>query len=333
MGDSVAESLRNAKKCLVVRDEDLAYATVLGDNPINRASRECDRLCHRFIARHLPGAGHLREMAATIRVNVALERIGDYAVTISREALQFSGSLPEHFVAEMDDLADEAIDILEQARQAFRDRNGELAKALIQVARRIEGRMDGFYSELFAEDDRMDAQTMLAIFVVYNMLKRVADQAKNICDQTVYSDSGVAKIHKRYRILFLDQPGSGRGYLAAAIGRKRHGESAEFHFAAPGDEQPAPPEMEAFMVQTALPAEGLVNERVEALVHDLADFDIIISLDGRVKDYIEAVPFHSSALNWSFPDNISRRDFEEQYRFLSQEISALIDLILGDEAA
>ena len=102
MGNDVEGALLNSKRALLMRDEELAYATVLGDNPINRKSRACDRLCHTFIARHLPGAGHLREMAATIRVNVALERIGDYAVTISRESLQLSSDLPEKFIVQID---------------------------------------------------------------------------------------------------------------------------------------------------------------------------------------------------------------------------------------
>ena len=93
IGEDVDAALHNAKKVMILRDSELAYQTVLGDYPINRESRECDRLCHTFIARHLPGAGPLREMAATARVNVALERIGDYAVTISREALQLTLSL------------------------------------------------------------------------------------------------------------------------------------------------------------------------------------------------------------------------------------------------
>ena len=94
IGEDVENALRNAKKTLVLRDPEMAYEIILGDHPINRASRRCDRLCHRFIARYLPGAGALREMASTIRINVILERIGDYAVTISREALQLRRSCP-----------------------------------------------------------------------------------------------------------------------------------------------------------------------------------------------------------------------------------------------
>ena len=87
IGEDVEAALRTAKKTLVLRDSEMAYETILGDHPINRDSRACDRMCHTFIARYLPGAGALREMASTIRINVILERMGDYAVTICREAV------------------------------------------------------------------------------------------------------------------------------------------------------------------------------------------------------------------------------------------------------
>jgi len=57
IGEDVEVALHNAKKVLILLDSELAYKTILGDGPINRDSRECDRLCHMFIARHLPGAG------------------------------------------------------------------------------------------------------------------------------------------------------------------------------------------------------------------------------------------------------------------------------------
>ena len=112
LGDDVEAAMRNAKKALLLRDERLAYATVLGDQPINRTSRACDHRCHTFIARYLPGAGPLREMAATMRVNIILERIGDYAVTISRESMQLGQQLPHRFVMQIDALGDESLQVL-----------------------------------------------------------------------------------------------------------------------------------------------------------------------------------------------------------------------------
>ena len=328
IGEDVEKALRSAKKILLLRDSDMAYDVILGDHPINRDSRQCDRLCHTFIARYLPGAGALREMASTIRINVILERMGDYAVTICRESLQLEAPLPEKFSAKIDAIADDSIEILAGARTAFREGNAEQAIALMQAAKRMEGRMDGFYDELFAEDDRMDATTMMVIFVVFNMFKRVADQAKNVCDQTVFAVRGVAKLPKVYRILFLDQPGSGLGQLAAAIGQKNFPDTAEFTCATPGvSEQPSDALLK-FLEETGLPDTELATQQLEGLEHDFSDYIVLVSLNGRVSDYVKKVPFHTSALNWSLPES---SDLAEHYRQLRSQIIDLVTLLAGTE--
>jgi phosphate transport system protein len=330
LGESVEHALRNSKKVLMLRDPEMAYDIVLGDHPINRDSRECDRLCHTFIARYLPGAGALREMASTIRVNVVLERIGDYAVTICREALQLTEPLPGRFAAHIDSLADDAIEILSASRAAFREGNAERAIALMQAAGRMEGRMDPLYEELFAADDRMDGPTMMAIFTVFNMFRRVADQSKNICDQTVYAVRGVAKIPKVYRILFLDRRGSGIGQLAAAIGRHSFPDTAQFTVATPGGSDALTPALTEFLSETGLPDSGLESETLEGLTHDLSHFMVLVAVNGNVADYVKKPPFHTSARNWSIPRDA---DLAEQYRLLRREITDLVTLLAGDSAA
>ena len=328
IGEEVELALRNAKKALILRDPEMAYDTILGDHPINRESRQCDRLCHTFIARYLPGAGALREMASTIRINVILERIGDYAVTISREALQIKSPLPERFSTIIDSIADDSIEILSGSRTAFREGNAERAIALMQAAKRMEGRMDGFYDELFAQDERMDATTKMVIFAVFNILKRVADQAKNVCDQTVFAVRGVAKLPKVYRILFLDKPGSGLGQLATAIGRHNFPDTAEFMSATPGLSEPVSDSLRDFLVETGLPDEGLDSESLEALQYDFSDYMVLVSVTGLVSDYVQKVPFHSVALNWSLTEE---EDFAEQYRQLRSQIIELVTLLAGTE--
>lgn len=329
IGEDVQIALHSAKKVLILQDKDLAYATVLNDFPINRDSRECDRLCHTFIARHLPGAGHLRELASTARVNVTLERIGDHAVTICREALQLTSPIPELISTRLDALFDESISVLSDARQSFRDANVEKAIALMQLSKRMESEMDSIYEILFAEDDRMDGATMMAIFVIFNMLKRVTGQARNICDQTVYAVKGIAKIPKTYRILFLDQPGSGAAQLATAIGRKNFPGSGYFMAATPGIAHPVSESLRVFLTERGLPDEDLVTEQLEALEHDFADFTVIVSLNGKADDYVSKMPFHTSALNWTMPEG---NDPLQHYRVLREEIQQLMTLLAGDSA-
>ena len=102
VGEKVQKALDNAVRALLERDHELAYSTVLGDMPINRDVRGIDRRCHVFVARHLPSSGHLRFVSSVMRLNVALERIGDYAVAISREAVQLTDAPPSTVARDID---------------------------------------------------------------------------------------------------------------------------------------------------------------------------------------------------------------------------------------
>src|SRR6056300_1407039 len=82
MSTSVERALQGAFRALHEADDKLAFTTILSDLPINRMMRKIDRMCHAFIAVHLPSAGHLRFISSVICANIILERIGDYAVTI-----------------------------------------------------------------------------------------------------------------------------------------------------------------------------------------------------------------------------------------------------------
>ena len=199
----------------------------------------------------------------------------------------------------------------------------------MSMAKRIEQKMDAIYDELFSGDESLTARTSLTLFIVFNMLKRVADQAKNICDQTVYAVRGVAKIPKVYRILFLDQRGSGIGQLAAAIGRHSCPETAQFAVATPGGSDPLSPELLEFLSEAGLPDSGLESEALEGLEHDLSHFIVLVAVNGNVTDYVKKLPFHTSARNWRIPRDADRA---EQYRLLRREITDLVTLLAGDSA-
>ena len=329
IGEDVEDALREAKKLLVLKDPEKAYEIVLGDHPINRASRRCDRLCHRFIARYRPGAGALREMASTIRINVILERMGDYAVTIARESVQLNKPLPNRFAQRIDDAADNAIDIMSESRQAFREGNAEQAIALMAATKRFDARMDSIYEDLFAKDEELNRKNRMVIFAILTVLKRIGDQSKNICDQTVFAVRGIAKVSKVYKVLFLDRQGSGMGQLAAAIGRHNFSENVEFTVATLGGSDSVSAELTEFLDNAGLEDGDLETEQLEALEHDIDRFTVVVSLAGNYSDYIKKMPFHTSALNW---DISTESDMTARYRELRNRITDLVELVVGPEA-
>ena len=119
MADKVDKAIADAIYAFQHGDLKLANQVVLRDLPINRSSRKIDKLCHAFIALHLPSAGHLRLLSSVIRANIIIERIGDYAVTIAREAIQLESVLQGHISHDLERVSAEVRLVLGQAIMSF----------------------------------------------------------------------------------------------------------------------------------------------------------------------------------------------------------------------
>src|SRR5512132_2260814 len=91
MAQLADRALRDSLGALVDRNLTLAYSVILRDQYIDELEKEIDRLCLEFLVRQQPVAGHLRFAYATIKINLELERIGDYAESVARQVLKVSG--------------------------------------------------------------------------------------------------------------------------------------------------------------------------------------------------------------------------------------------------
>ncbi len=339
LGNDVATALQKAMHALLQDDDDVAHETVLGDHPINRNSRHLDRLCHAFIARHLPSAMHLRLISSIIRVNVALERIGDYAVTIAREALQLPDVPAPKIAQQLSSLAHQVESLLDDAMQAFIAGNAEAARALMSIPQQVEYDMDSVYDKLIDSGKKRTRREMVVEFVAFNLLKRVADQAKNICDQTVFAVTGETKPVKTFGILFVDETNSYLSQMAEAIARKRYPESGLYSSAGltPGEEPD--PAMLQFLDDRGIDTRDIHNQRIDALEHELQSINIIVSLDSKAKKYFPDIPFHTAAIRWHAAElgvtpgaGVEAVDYESAYRALTEKIDALMQLLVGRDA-
>ncbi|MGD8345974.1 MAG: PhoU domain-containing protein [Lysobacterales bacterium] len=298
IGSQAESALYGARKALFERDADLAYRVILDDHPLDRKSRRCDSFCHDFIGRFLPGAGVQREMTATIRINAILERIGDHAVTVCREALRLERSLPAQFCRRIDSIADESLSLLSAARSSFREGDAEQAMSVIHSARQLESRMDSYYAELFSEDERLDATTMMVIFVVFNIYKRVADQAGNICEQAVYTVRGTGPSPDACRILFMAGQDSDLAQEALSIAGAHFAENVSFSASGP-----------------------------EISASDLGETTVVVGLNRPVSDFVSTVPFHTTVQNWTIPPGA---DEAERRNFMLERLTDLVERISGN---
>jgi phosphate transport system protein len=339
MADLVKTSVKDAMHALQTGNHKLAATTVLADHDINRSMRQIDELCHKFIALHLPSAGHLRLLSSVIRSNIELERIGDYAVTIAREALQLSAPPSGSLSQELERVGNETQLMLSQSIKAFNELNSEMAKATMILEEQMENDLDIIYSGLMANDDRDAVKNLLAMFAVFTQLKRVADQAKNLCEETVFAITGDPKAPKVYNILFIDEDNSCQSQIAEAIARKNFPGSGNYTSAG---RQPAAglnPAMVEFLGGHGVHLADTAKPRpLDMTPLELTTQHVIVSLQGPVKSYFDQVPFHTTPLEWDIgpapesADEAGIKRLEELYRDTAVQVRDLMEALRGEGA-
>jgi phosphate transport system protein len=198
VGNAMVTAIDDAVRAVLTLDRDLTAATVIGDYTTNRRTRELDRLCHAFVARHLPSAGHLRSVSAVLRLSIALERIGDYATTISRTAGQLSNPPPPVVARDIEMMSEQARRLLGNSLKSFSRRDLELADATMASASQFGRYFDKVFSDLVREGELKSRPVaeLFALMATFNRLDRVIQQAKNICEETRFVVTGKSKGEK-----------------------------------------------------------------------------------------------------------------------------------------
>lgn len=341
MSALVEAAVKNAMHALLAGNTKLAAATVLADHSINRLMRKVDAVCHKFIALHLPSAGHLRLLSSIIRANIELERIGDYAATIGREVLQTPAPPSGPMAAELERVSHDTQFMLRNAIEAFNELDADKARTTMIMEETMENDLDLVYAELMANDEREAVKNLVAIFAVFNQLKRVADQAKNLCEETIFAVSGDTKAPKVYNILFVDEDNSCQSQMAVAIARKSFPASGRY---SSGGRHPAASVNAA--VQEFLDGHGLsIADDVKPAPIDtstlaLAEHHVIVSLEGPVKSYFDVVPFHTVPLEWDVglaptgnDPAANNKRLEDLYREIAVQVRDLMELLRGEQAS
>ena len=333
----VETGLADGIRSVLSGNEELAFQTVLGDEAVNTLFRKIDQQCHTFIARHLPSAGHLRRISATLRTNLQLERVGDYTVVIAREGMQLAEPPTGTLATDLEIVATDGSRILGQAIDAFLSENGDAARTTQALASGAQRTMDRIYTRLLSEDFGVEIRDRIAYFAIYNQLKRLWDQAKNICEETIFLVSGETKPRKVHRVLFIDENNSGLSQMAQAIANKLYPEQAQYASAGRIAAEELNPAMVSFMEGHGFDLSDAALEALPKDVQELDEYFVIVSVEGSFRSYCPKIPFHTAGFSWdvgSIPTGLSDSEteqaFEELYRELALCIRDLIDRLTGE---
>ena len=332
VGIQLVSTLNDAVTSVLQLDRQLAAQTVIGDFVINRQTRELDRLCHAFVARHLPSAGHLRYVSSVLRLNIALERIGDYASTISRTAVQLSERPPEAVARDIETMSEQARSILTEALKSFGDRDVQLANATLESARQFVPYFDRVFDDLAreGENNTRPVKDLFGLMATLNRLERVIHQAKNVCEEAIFVVTGQSKGEKTFRILFLDEANDGSSQLAQHFAQKAFPSSGQYESAGWAPAEEIAPSFARFAETVGLDLSKAWPTDLQTRVPQLDDYDLVICLTPASYEPLPKLPFHTTALTWDIDTTVSP---ELVYRQITPKLRELMDRLRGEQAS
>ena len=188
----VLRSLRGAINALEGQDVELADEVIAFDDDVDRAFFGIQESIHTLLARHTPVAVDLRRVLAMLHVNLHLERMADYCVTIAKLTKLTAGlTADEELLQGFEEVGSRAEQMIRVALDSFLSGDLPGAESLVDLDelidranRRIVGHVLAFYGE---EDKR---EWGLRMIVVSRCFERIGDHAVDIGEQTAYFVTG-----------------------------------------------------------------------------------------------------------------------------------------------
>ena len=192
MGIMVEDAIRAAIKALEDHDADAALAVIAGDGRINEAQRTASSLIARTIATQGPVARDLRFLLSLDHVTYELERIGDHAASVAKQARKLAPEPPLQHNLALPAMGDLAATLVHGILRALVDIDQIGARA---VAAR-DDEIDDMYHKTFADvvalmradPDNVERGTRILFAAHY--IERIGDRVTNIAEDVVFLASG-----------------------------------------------------------------------------------------------------------------------------------------------
>jgi phosphate transport system protein len=192
MGSLVESQIRDAVRAFAERDLETAGAVIAADARINEAQREIGDTIVSTIATQSPVARDLRFLIGLDHVAFELERIGDHASSIAKQARRLAEEQPLRETA-----------ALAQMGRLAADQVRGIVSALIDIddgiAREVAGRddeIDHLYRKIFADvidlmrTDPGTVERGTRLILAAHWVERIGDRVTNIAEDVVYLATG-----------------------------------------------------------------------------------------------------------------------------------------------
>ena len=187
-GALVLRVLRGALNALAQRDVELADEVIAFDDDVDRRYVEIEEAIQSLLARQTPVATDLRLVLAMLHMNLHLERMADYCVTIAKlTKLVADVEGDPMLVQSLEEMGERAEEMIRVALDSFANRDLDGAESLVDLDELIDRSNRRFVErvvEIVAEPGLRE--WVLRMVIVSRAIERIGDHAVDIGEQTAF---------------------------------------------------------------------------------------------------------------------------------------------------
>lgn len=190
MGMRVRNMMMKALDCLQTGNKEVALAVIEMDEYVNHDDSDINDRAIEVLSLLQPVAGDLRLIVSGIRISTDLERIGDYAKNIAKYVIKNSDVSDILVSREMEDLGKIFISNFDEALQALKKMDVELAFKAPANDDLLDEAFKKFGKDLEESISKNEVHLPLSTFSILRNIERAGDHTKNICESIIYAKKG-----------------------------------------------------------------------------------------------------------------------------------------------
>jgi len=191
-GALVLRALRASLNALARQDAELADEVIAFDDEVDETYVAIEGGIQSLLARQTPVAIDLRNVLAVLHINLHLERMADYCVTVAKLTKLVHDTPPDPTLTEaLEDMGTRAEEMIQTALDSFANRDVESAEALVEMDELIDGANRRVVHQILSLGADPDLREWgLRMLLVSRCLERIGDHAVDIGEQTAFLVSG-----------------------------------------------------------------------------------------------------------------------------------------------
>jgi phosphate transport system protein len=185
-GELVLRALRGALNALREADAELADEVIAFDDEVDQRYLEVEQAIEALLARQTPVAVDLRLVLAMLHINLHLERMADYCVTIAKLTKLVAGLEPDsRMIQAFEEMGSRAEEMIKVALEAFVDRDVDEASSLVDLDELIDRANRRVVRQVLELDPEL-SEWGVRMLLVSRCLERIGDHAVDIGEQVAY---------------------------------------------------------------------------------------------------------------------------------------------------